>query len=320
VTGDLRNDSPADLDLFDETVEDGVRRFQERHGLEVDGVVGRRTFAAFNEPLESRIRRIELNLERWRWLPQELGQRHILVNIAGFDLVVYEDQHQVDSMKVVVGRTYRRTPVFSDLVTYLVFNPSWQVPPTLASQDILPKIRKDPAYLTLEKFEVLRGWGADTEIVDPSTVDWHSISIKESRLRFRQRPGPNNALGQVKFMFPNKFNVYLHGTPTRELFEKAERTYSSDCIRLESPIALAEYLLEESPDWSIDRILETISKGVEQTVRLPQKVSIHILCWTAWADEDGTIHFRNDIYGRDKLLDQALRKKRTVSRREEPSL
>lgn len=298
------DDGSAD---FDEELEGAVIRFQRRHGLDADGVVGLETLAALNAEPEERARQIALNLERWRWLPQDMGDRYIVVNIANFELDVVEDGEVALTMRVVVGRPYRRTPVFTDQMTYLVLSPYWHVPRNLAVQDILPQIKKDPAYLEMQRIRLFRT-GSDGSPVEvpPGAVDWATVSATNFDLRLRQDPGPLNALGDVKFMFPNRFNVYLHDTPARGLFARSARDFSSGCIRIERPIDLAEYLLRDDPRWSRDRILATIRAGSETTVRLPRAIPVHLLYWTAWV-EDGTVHFRRDVYGRDAALAAALR-------------
>jgi murein L,D-transpeptidase YcbB/YkuD len=307
--GYLSDDAAADEQLFDHLLDQAVRQFQQHHGLDVDGVVGPATLGALNLSAQDRVRQLEVNLERWRWLPQELGQQHILVNIASFELDVVEGGQPVLVMKVVVGRDYRRTPVFSDKMTYLVLSPYWNVPLNIAVEDKLPLIKKDPAYLAKQNMRLFQGWGVNTKEIDPLTVDWSKITAKSFSYRLRQEPGAWNALGKVKFMFPNKFNVYLHDTPSRELFARPERTFSSGCIRLEKPIDLAQYLLRDDPSWTREQILAAIDKREEQTVQLPKRVPVHLLYWTAWVTEDGTVNFRKDIYGRDKLVAAALEEK-----------
>lgn len=306
LSSDLGYTSEGNGDLFDEELEEAVLKFQENHGLKADGIVGRLTMTALNVPVEDRVRQIEYNLERWRWLPQDLGKRYILVNIANFELDVLEDSQAVMNMRVVVGKNYRRTPVFSDRMTYLVLNPYWHVPPEIAVKDILPLVRKDVNYLVEKHIKLFEGWGVEARAVDQNMIDWRKITPANFRYRFRQEPGSANALGRVKFMFPNRFDVYLHDTPSRELFEKTERTFSSGCIRLEKAMKLAEYVLRGNPQWTSEKLLAAIDRSVELTVRLPEPIMIHILYWTAWANENGSVHFLKDIYGRDQRLRQAL--------------
>ncbi len=308
ASGDMvEQKSEASPDYFDGALDEAVVQFQIRHGLEVDGVVGRNTLAALNVPVAERARQIEMNLERWRWLPQDLGERYVLVNIAKFELDVVEGNEVVLSMPVVVGKGYRRTPVLSDTITYIVLNPSWHVPHKIAVQDKLPVIRQDPHYLIEQKIKVYKGWGADAVELDPLTIDWTQVTARNFPYRFRQEPGPQNALGRIKFMFPNKHSVYLHDTPAKELFEKTSRAFSSGCIRIRNPIELAEYLLKDNtPPWNREKIARAIEENNEQTVKLSRPVPVHLLYWTAWTDEEGTIHFRQDIYGRDKRLEASF--------------
>jgi murein L,D-transpeptidase YcbB/YkuD len=196
--------------------------------------------------------------------------------------------------------------VFSDLMTYLVLSPYWNVPPGIVAKDVIPAVRKDPGYLSSKKIRVFQGWSADAQEVSPTAVDWSKVSANNPGYRFRQDPGPANSLGRVKFMFPNKFNVYLHDTPSIELFEKTERAFSSGCIRVEKPFELAEYLLKADPKWTRPAMEAAIQRGKEQTVMLPRPVFVHLLYWTAWVEDDGIVQFRKDVYGRDKKLENAL--------------
>ena len=310
VTGDLEPDEAAGADApsarFDERLDDAVRAFQRRHGLEPDGKVGRRTLEELDVPVAERVGQIERNLERWRWLPQSLGERHVRVNVPDYRLEEWRAGRAVLAMRVIVGRAYRRTPVFSGEISYLVLNPSWDVPPRLAVQDKLPLIREDVGYLERLGFDVLQGWGTEEEVVDPATIDWGALGPGAFPYRLRQRPSPQNALGRVKFMFPNRFNVYLHDTPERGLFARPERELSSGCIRLERPLDLALSLLDGLEDWSAERLDRVLASGRSQTVVLPQRVPVHLLYLTAWASEDGSVHFRRDLYGRDARLAAAL--------------
>jgi murein L,D-transpeptidase YcbB/YkuD len=297
-----------DGDVFDAPLADAVRRYQTRHGLTADAVVGQATLASLNAPIQARIDRLIVNLERWRWLPETLGERYIIVNIAGFKLDLVEDGEAALSMRVVVGTPFRRTPVFSERISYLVLNPSWHVPHRIAITDKLPLIKANPDYLAQQNYALLQGWGADERVIDPATVDWPAVTRNDFPYRLRQAPGPFNALGRVKFMFPNKFSVYLHDTPARELFGRDARAFSSGCIRLERPLDLAETLLAAEPGWSRTAIDAALATGREQTVRLGRPVPVHLLYWTAWVDPaDGTLNFRDDIYGRDTRVLAALR-------------
>jgi L,D-transpeptidase YcbB len=307
LTADLdRLPAPVE-DVFDAALEQGLKGFQERHGLDADGVLGASTLTALNVSAEARVRQIELNMERWRWLPQQLADRYILVNIANFHLAVVEHGRSVVTMRVVVGRPTRPTPFFSAEMTYLVFSPHWYVPPTIAIQDKLPLIRRDPGYVARQNFKLFRDGEAGVARVDPMSVDWSSVSARNFPYRLRQDPGPRNALGRVKFMFPNPYHVYLHDTPSRELFAKTERAFSSGCIRLEKPIELAEYLLGDDPKWSRQKILAAMGRGAEQVVHLPTTIPVYLLYWTAWVNEEGVVQFRKDLYERDKALDKVLR-------------
>lgn len=301
------SDLTQHADSFDADVTAAVQRFQRRHGLEPDGVVGPATLAALNVPVQARIDQIIVNLERWRWLPETLGARYLAVNIAAFELTAMDAGRPVLSMRVVVGRPYRRTPVFSGTLSYLVLNPDWEVPRTIAVQDKLPLIKRDPSYLAQQNFTLLKGWGAEERVIDPSSVDWSKVTAGNFGYRLRQAPGPNNALGRIKFMFPNKFSVYLHDTPARELFAKESRSFSSGCIRLQRPVDLAEWLLADDPAWGRAAIERAIGSGTQQTVRLRRPTPVHLLYWTAWVDDQGELNFREDIYDRDTPVLRELR-------------
>ncbi|WP_440997817.1 L,D-transpeptidase family protein [Arhodomonas sp. SL1] len=290
---------------YDAALVAAVERFQRRHGLEADGIIGPRTLQALNTPADARVRQIRINLERMRWLSGDLGERYVFVNIAGFELVLVEDGEVRSRQRVIVGRDYRQTPVFTGRMTYLVFNPSWQVPQSLSVRDILPEVRRDPEYLERMGFQVLRGWGADEEVIDPDTVDWQEVPTRGFPYRFRQRPGPQNALGRVKFMFPNRHAVYLHDTPARTLFNHAERAFSSGCIRVERPLELTRLLLDDER-WDADAIERTLDEGTERTVPLGRAVPVHLQYLTAWVGSDGVVNLRPDIYGRDARLVGAL--------------
>jgi murein L,D-transpeptidase YcbB/YkuD len=311
ASGDLvPTGSDRDWLYFDAALASAVMRFQQRNGLKADGIVGRDTVDMLTVPIEQRIRQVVLNLERWRWLPHDLGARYIIVNTADFNLNAVEHS-QVDlQMRVVVGRPARRSPVFSANMTHLVVNPYWNVPRTIAVEDILPEIQKDVTYLVQQGIHVFRNWEVDAPEIDPATVDWQSYHADRFPFRLRQDPGPHNALGRIKFMFPNAFAVYLHDTPNRTQFSRVQRDLSSGCIRVESPVALANFVLAGDDRWAPEILTETIEKGEHRTIHLNQKVPVHLLYMTAWTDETGTLHFRKDIYGRDRDLAWALNRRR----------
>lgn len=300
-------EGPADL--FDAALEASLKRFQTVHGLEADGRLGRRTLAALNVPVEDRLAQIAANLERWRWLPEDLGERYILVNIANFRLDVVEKNVSVMNMGVIVGKPFRHTPVFSGDMRYLVLNPSWTVPTSIAVKDKLPLIRKDPAFFAKQGMRLYSGRGSVKRELDPRAVDWQTVGPGNFPYVLFQEPGPQNALGKVKFMFPNRFNVYLHDTPSRELFARTTRNFSSGCVRLEHPLHLAAYVLRDEPGWDPERIDRTLATGRETTVPLSRPLPVHLLYWTVFVDETGNVCFREDIYGRDQRLVEALNKR-----------
>lgn len=306
MLGDLAAADPAAGDDYDTSTEAAVERFQRRHGIKADGVIGPATFAQLNITPAARVRQIDVNLERWRWLPRNLGKHYVLVNIAGFTLRLVEHGQVTFSAPVIAGRSYRRTPVFSDRIRYLVFNPSWTVPERLAVEDKLPRIRRDPGYLKRMGFTLYAGWGEDRRVVDPATVDWSKVSATHFPWLLVQAPGPDNALGRVKFMFPNRYDVYLHDTPSQELFGQIERAFSSGCIRVRNAMQLANRLLAREDDFTAGRIAAIVAGGKTTTVYLREPIPIYIQYWTAWVDEDGTIQFRHDIYGRDEPVAAAL--------------
>ncbi|NTV46275.1 MAG: L,D-transpeptidase family protein [Chlorobiales bacterium] len=310
ITGDCQSkmkDSDPAFDQFDDSLEVAVKNFQKRHGLDTTKmIVDSVTVMAMNVPVGERVRQLVLNMERWRWLPQSLGQRYIAVNIANFELDVIESKKNMLTMRVIVGKAYQSTPVISEKMTYLVLNPYWNVPTSIIGKELAPLGRKDPGYFAKHNMKVYVGWGADAVEVDPATVNWAKVTEKNCRYQIQQEPGAKNSLGRIKFMFPNKFSVYMHDTPSRELFKKNERVFSHGCIRIEKPLDLAEYVLR-GDRWTKEKILDALKTNREQTIRLPESIPVYILYFTAWVDEnDGTVNFRKDIYDRDKPLAAAL--------------
>ncbi len=302
---DLQSNHPQE-NSFDGELEQAVIRFQVRHGLKIDGIAGPETYAAMAVPLALRVSQIEYNLERWRWLPRSLGRRYVVVNIAGFSLEVVEDEDLVLWMRAIVGKPFQQTPVFSSKITHLTLNPFWEVPFNIATKEMLPKVRQDPGYLQREHMRVLRVDQGKVVQIDPADVDWKNVGRANFPYRFRQDPGPANALGRVKFYLPNRYSVYLHDTPNKSLFSQAVRCFSHGCVRLERPFELTAYLLRDQPEWTRARIIETLEHEQNFVIMLSAPIPIYTVYWTAWVDSQGILNFRKDIYGRDKKLSQAL--------------
>ena len=301
VSGYLDPAAANKSNIFDHDLNTAVRTFQKRHGLKDDGKVGKSTLEALNVPVEKRIRQIALNMDRMRWLPDDTGKRHIFVNVADFRLEIIEDEKPIMEMKIIVGKTEQRSCVLSAKMTYLELNPFWKVPDSIAVKEILPQIKKNPDYLAKKNIKVLRDWSDKAKEIDPKTVDWSHVRVKNFPYRFRQEPGPGNPLGRVKFIFPNACEIYLHDTPTRNLFGRERRAFSHGCIRIEKPVDMATYLLRNKETWTHKKILAEIRKGKRQVVMLPEPINVLIFYGTAWVDRAGVLQFRNDIYHIDEI-------------------
>jgi murein L,D-transpeptidase YcbB/YkuD len=293
VTGDYSGKIDDGVAVYGPELQEAVKHFQQRHGLEPNGVVSPAVVAAMNVPVEQRISEIRLNLERWRWLPRDLGERHILVNIPEFRLEVWERGRVALAMNVVVGKKDTPTPIFSDEMTYIVFAPYWNVPPDIVANETLPSVMSDPAFLKRTNMEVVDKSG---KVLDPEDIDLSDPAA----YRFRQKPGTSNSLGLVKFMFPNQYNVYLHDTPADSLFARAARSFSHGCVRLEQPEALARYVLADQPAWTPERIQEAMHAPEESIVKLREPIPVYLGYWTARVSPDGAIQFRPDVYSVDR--------------------
>ena len=283
-------------DHFDEELEKAVVGFQKSHHLVADGAVGKNTYKTLNGPVKRKIDQIRVNLERFRWISRNIPEEFIVVDIAGFRAYHYRNYNIKWTSKVQVGKAFRKTPVFNSQIKYLVFNPTWTVPPTILREDIIPKIKKNPEYLQKKKISVIDRKG---RIVDPSLVDWSKYSRKNVPHTFRQEPGPHNALGRIKFIFPNKHFIYLHDTPSRSLYARKDRAFSSGCIRVEKDIELAEILLNDPEKWNQQNIQNLMDTLETKRVNLPKPMPISLLYWTVRFDEKGKIIFKKDVYDRD---------------------
>lgn len=288
-------------DIYDGALVEALEQFQFRMGLETDGVVGPATLAQLNTSVDERIHQVELNLERRRWMQADFGNPYIFVNLADQVVKFVQDEKTVHAAVTQVGKPYHRTPVFSDEMEYLEFNPYWNVPYSIATQEYLPKLKANPYALQSQNIRVL----LDGKPVDPGGIAWGNYSRASFPFRLRQEPGPRNALGRVKFMFPNQFNIYIHDTPSKSNFDRASRYFSHGCIRVEDPMALAEVILG-AQDVSRMQIDSIVNSGKRRVVKLEEPVAVHVVYLTAWVNKDGSVHYRRDVYGRDEILSAAL--------------
>jgi murein L,D-transpeptidase YcbB/YkuD len=299
----------AATDVFDHDTELAVCRFQENHGLPQTGVVDEATLKALNTSAEERLRQIEVNLERWRWLPHDLGPRYAIVDAASFELFVVERFGTVLSMKIVVGMLTWQTPVFSSRITDIVINPYWYAPNRVLLKELINYIKADPNYLANNKMKLMRGWGKEETEVDLKTLDLDKANPKNLDFYLRQDPGPLNLLGRIKFSMSNKYNVYLHDTPYQSDFGQFTRTFSHGCIRIAKPVDFSLFLLQDPTEWNAEKITECIDREVEQTIPVKNPLAVHIFYGTAWPLEDGSVQFRPDLYENDKLVAEAFHRK-----------
>jgi murein L,D-transpeptidase YcbB/YkuD len=297
ATGDLAGTASMLSAIFDDDLKKAVMHFQLRYGLESDGIVGKNTLAAMNVPVEMRIDQIRVNLERIRWVLHEDLDTFVFVNIPGFKVYYVQNEMLEWTSRAQVGKLFRQTPVFKADMTYLEFNPTWTIPPTILAKDILPAVRKDPGYLQKRDIRVI---DSDGKVVNPKSINWSKYTGKNFPYQLRQDPGPNNALGQVKFMFPNKHMVYLHDTPNKNLFDRESRAFSSGCVRIENPFEFAQLLLGK--EWNANRIDKVIESKKTTAVKLADPVPVILFYLTALPEFDGKFHFRNDVYSRDEAV------------------
>lgn len=307
--GDLPTNAPAsNSQNYEGPLVTAVKQFQERHGLQSDGIIGRATMEELSVPLARRVIQIRLALERWRWLPHGLGPRVLVVNIPEFRLRAYDDHRLALTMRAIVGEALEhQTPIFADEMQSIVFRPYWNVPESIQKEELVPLMRRNPAYLAKHKMEVINGKEEVVALaVDAKVLD----QLASGKLRIRQQPGPANSLGLIKFVFPNQFGVYLHGTPQLELFYQARRDFSHGCIRIEDPVALAGWVLRDRPEWTSQRIRTAMRAKKPTSVRVTAPIPVLILYGTVFVEDNGEVHFFQDIYGHDATLEKALAARR----------
>lgn len=297
-------DTEPGHDVYDEALADAVRAFQARKGLNAESIVGPLTIEALNDEVEvNPVADIIVNMERWRWLPRDLGAAHILVNIPDYRLELRQDGKVIHETDVIVGTVKTQTPVFSDAMSYLVVNPSWGVPYSIVKRDMLPALRNDPTYLQRRGIQVSHVIGGRSQVLDSTRIDWHNTNLRG--LNFRQPPGDANALGRIKFMFPNEHAVYLHDTPTRNLFNRTGRALSNGCVRVKDPFELAGAILKVTGGMDVSRVKAMIGGG-EKRVNLPESLPIHLAYFTVSTQDDGSLVRRADVYGHDRRMRDAL--------------
>ncbi|MCP5361725.1 MAG: L,D-transpeptidase family protein [Hyphomicrobiales bacterium] len=281
--------------------------------MEVDAYIGPGTVSAMNTPVEALIEKIRINMERWRWMPSELGKRYIMVNIAGFNAEAYEDGKRTVHMRAIVGKPYHGTPSFSSVITDVIFRPYWHVPSRIAREQILPALKIKPDFLKENGFQVLQKNDKDIfHIVDMEKIDWKQVSAEDFPYALRQLPGEKNALGYVRFSIQNKWEIFMHGTPDQNLFSNEARAFSSGCIRVEDPLQMAYFVMEQNEGYDRQKIENMYNGSDKEASQSPRRVAlseplkIHVMYLTAWIDEDGTVQFRDDVYSRDEQLTEAL--------------
>lgn len=310
ATGDLQQADSAYIKApkFDRQLGRAVKNFQRRHGLKDDGLVSGNTLTEINRPLEERINQIRINLDRIRWLPEKLDEKFIIINIPAFSFHYYEKGEPALTMAVVVGKNEAYTPILNDSLRSVIFHPAWNVPASIATREMLPKIKEDTEYLTKNNYALLKGAYNSKDTIDPEEVDWSEITAEDFPFSIVLPPGKNNPLGKLEFMMQNQYNIYLHDTPADHLFERYQRNFSHGCIRLEKPVELAEILLKGQ--LSSDSIRKMLAENKKRSVTLREKIPVHMIYQTAWVDPKGQVQFRNDIYGFDKLSLPLLREKK----------
>lgn len=300
------NSTDLQNEIFDETLAMAVSDFQIRHGLKVDGILGKRTVREINTSIQTRIEQLEINLERAKQLAEINDERYILVNVPEYKLHVIENGEPIYNTRVIVGKKKNKTPVLSSVISEFVLNPYWNVPKSITKNEIIPKVQEDPEYLIKNNMKVISRLNDRNYFLDPTEIDWMNIDVDNAPLRIRQDPGSVNALGRIKFVFPNNYKVYLHDTPSRRLFARSTRALSHGCVRVEKPLKLAEVLLDGSLTWTPEALHHHAKRKKTRIIKLDRPIPVHITYMTAWVDHHGITNFRPDIYKRDSHIASTL--------------
>ena len=297
-----------DLTHYDRSLFPFIVQFQTMYGLEPDGVIGQKTLAAMNIPLSTLIQQIIINMDRWRLRQHDLGKKYILVNITNFNLSAFEKEHIALEMPVIVGKLKHQTPVFSDHILYIDLNPYWNIPKSIAVNEELPKLKKNPYYLVNKHIRLFANGEVGAGELDSTSIDWAGVSrSRMAQYRLRQDPGPWNSLGKIKFVLSNPYAVYMHDTPQKALFSRSRRDFSHGCIRVSNPLGLALFVLKDMPEkWSLEKIDDILKSGNRRVIHLPTPLPVHITYQTTWVDKNGIIYFNRDIYGQDEVLIKTL--------------
>jgi len=303
INKDLILSKVEDETLFDDELEVAVKKLQERHNLTADGVIGKGTLEQMNVSIEDRIDQIRINLERARWTLHQTEEDFLMVNIAGFKVRRIKNRQEVFSSRVIVGKYHKETPIFKGMMQYIIVNPTWTLPYSIATSETLPKLKKDPGYLAAKHMIIMDRSG---KVLDPNKINFHEYSAGNFPFIVRQKAGPWNALGQVKFIFPNKNAIYLHDTPSRSLFNKQDRAFSHGCIRTEDKWELLMSLMDDPDVWNMDKINEILDSGETTRIDLPKPLPIYLLYWTTGVDRKGKVYFIKDVYKRDPAVLKAL--------------
>ncbi|MEI6594614.1 MAG: L,D-transpeptidase family protein [Bacteroidota bacterium] len=298
--------------IFDATLEESIKEFQYRHNQPITGKIDKAMILELNIPVEKRIKQIAFNMDRWRWLQRTLPDTYIMVNIAGFDLAVKQNNRELLTMRIIAGSTFHPTPLFHSEMNYIILNPGWDIPMSIARNEILPHLKSDNQYLIKNNIKMYESRKPDAAIINAEDIVWSDVSSKDFNFRLRQMSGTNNPLGNIKFMFPNSSYVYFHDTPFRDLFSKKSRAFSHGCMRIEKPIELAAFIMKKDTAWVANKLKDAIAKKREVKLITPSQIGVYICYWTIYVDENGKLCFENDAYLFDNRMEEFMNSKKCI--------